>query len=110
MPDVRVVLVTFPNEADALKAGEALVAAGLAACVNVIPAVKSVYRWEGRIERSGEALAIIKTRQGCFDAICRMVKDLHSYACPEIVSLPVEEGFKPYLEWVLANTAVGTGQ
>ena len=104
MPDPRVILVTFPDESGALKAGEMLVAEGLAACVSVVPAVKSVYRWKGKIERSGEALAIIKSQKECFDEICRKVKGVHPYDCPEIISLPVQEGFTPYLEWVLAST------
>jgi periplasmic divalent cation tolerance protein len=99
-----VVLVACPN----LRAGEAigrtLVKECLAACANVIPGVTSIYRWQGKVCRDREALLLIKTRRSRFAALTRRVQDLHSYAVPEIVALPLSAGSPTYLAWVLDAT------
>ncbi len=99
-----VVLATYPTRREALKAAEILVSEKLAACVNVIPSVRSVYRWKGKLERSGEALAVIKSRKRLFAKLSRRIKTLHSYATPEIVMVPIEAGFGPYLAWLREST------
>jgi periplasmic divalent cation tolerance protein len=104
MSEHCVVLVTCPpGEAPAL--AENLVEERLAACVNVVPSVRSVYRWEGKLAREEEALLVIKTRRDRFEALRARVVALHGYAVPEVIALPVEAGFGPYLEWVTRETS-----
>jgi periplasmic divalent cation tolerance protein len=86
-----------PEEADGL--ARALVEEHLAACVN-IASVRSCYIWEGKLNLDPEALLIIKTTRGRFDALRNRILQLHSYSLPEIVALPVAEGHQPYLDWV----------
>ncbi len=104
MPDHRVVLVTCGSEEEALKIAHALVEDHLAACVNLLTPIRSIYRWEGKIWDEKEWLLIIKTQAKRFDELEKRVKSLHSYAVPEIISLPIEEGSSPYLTWIRENT------
>jgi len=78
-----------------------LVGAHLAACVQILPEIESVYRWQGRVERQAEVLLIAKTTMGKFDELEREVRALHSYDTPEIVAVPVTVGSAPYLEWLV---------
>ncbi|MFQ5916086.1 MAG: divalent-cation tolerance protein CutA [Nitrospinota bacterium] len=100
MTEYRVVLVTCGNEEEARKIAEALVAENIAACVNFLPGLTSVYRWEGEVCRESEVLMIVKTREKRLPDLESRVKDLHSYTVPEIVVLPVVAGSREYLEWV----------
>jgi|WetSurMetagenome_2_1015567.scaffolds.fasta_scaffold16009_3 periplasmic divalent cation tolerance protein len=100
-----VVLVTCPNRLAGETIGRALVEEHLAACTNVIPGVTSIYRWQGKVCRDREVLLLIKTRRSRFAALTRRVRELHSYAVPEIVAVPVAAGSPPYLAWVLDATA-----
>ena len=81
----------------------ALVESHLAACVNVLPAVKSVYRWEGELRTETEHLLLIKTTTGRFEALRERIAEMHSYENPEIIGLPVEAGATPYLAWLSAS-------
>ncbi|MEB2837100.1 MAG: divalent-cation tolerance protein CutA [Desulfurococcales archaeon] len=99
---VYVVLVTAPpSEAERL--ARALVERRLAACVNVVPGLRSVYWWEGRVEEAEESLLIIKTSGSALDSLLEAVKELHPYEVPEAIALPVEAGLGDYLEWVLSE-------
>ena len=100
-----VVLSTVGKAEDAERIGRALVERGLAACVNVVPAVTSIYRWKGRVEREEERLLVIKTRADRFDALREALVSLHPYEVPEVLALPVAGGHAPYLEWLDANVA-----
>ena len=104
MPDPIVVLVTCGSEEEALKIAHALVEEHLAACANLISPIRSIYRWEGKIWDEREWLLIIKTQSHRFEALEKKVKSLHSYSVPEIVSLPILEGFPPYLNWLEETT------
>lgn len=104
MPDPIVVLVTCGSEEEALKIANALVDAHLAACVNLIAPVRSIYRWEGKIWDEKEWLLIIKTQKQRFEALEKRVRSLHSYSVPEIISLPITEGSSAYLNWIRENT------
>jgi len=104
VPEHCVVLTTCANAEEGARIAEELVRQRLAACVNVIPGVTSVYRWEDKLEHSKEVILVIKSKPKLFDEIARMIKNLHSYSCPEIVSLPIESGFEPYLKWVSEST------
>lgn len=97
-------LVTCPqDQADSL-AG-ALVAGRHAACVNVVPQVRSVYRWQDQVRRDDEALLIIKTAAARFDALKQAVLKLHPYELPEVIAVSVERGHQPYLDWLLKNVS-----
>ncbi len=100
MTEYRVVLMTCGSEEEARKIADALVEENIAACVNIVPGVTSVYRWEGEVCRDPEVLMIAKTHEGRLGDLESRVKALHSYTVPEIVVLPVVAGSKEYLDWV----------
>jgi len=98
------VYTTYPSVVEAEKAGNALVGARLAACVNILPGMISVYRWQGAVERAEEAVMIIKTRASRAEAVRASVKATHPYDTPSIVVLPVESVDERYFAWILAET------
>jgi periplasmic divalent cation tolerance protein len=102
--DVRVVLVTAPDTETAAAIARALVDERLIACANVIPGIRSIYRWEGRIADEAEVLLVLKTGASRCAAVAARVKALHPYALPEVVALPVVDGSEAYLDWVLAES------
>ncbi|XP_055678326.1 protein CutA homolog [Lutzomyia longipalpis] len=95
-----VAFVTTPDESSAKKLAHLLVERKLAACVNVIPQITSIYDWDGKINEDNEVLLMIKTRTSRVDEICKLVKDNHSYSVAEVISLPIENGNPPYMEWL----------
>ena len=104
MPDPSVVLVTCGSVVEALQIANALVESRLAACVNLVAPIRSIYRWEEKIWDEKEWLLIIKTEKHRFEALEKKVKSHHSYSVPEIVSLPITEGSSAYLSWIEENT------
>ena len=102
--DPIVVLVTCGSEEEALKIASTLVEDHLAACVNLVSPIRSIYRWEGKIWDEKEWLLIIKTQKHRFEPLEKKVKSLHSYSVPEIISLPIREGSSAYLKWIGENT------
>jgi periplasmic divalent cation tolerance protein len=98
-----VVLSTVAKAEDAERIGRALVEGGLAACVNVVPGVTSIYRWKGKLEKEEERLLVIKTRADRFEALREALVALHPYEVPEVLALPVAGGHAPYLEWLDAS-------
>ena len=96
--------VTAPNEEEASKISRTVVEERLAACVNIIKSVRSIYRWQGQIEDEQEVLMIIKTRRTLFERLQGRVKELHSYSVPEIIGVPVTEGSEEYLNWLGQET------
>ena len=98
-----VVLMTAGSREEASRLAEMLVGARLAACVQIMPEMESVYRWEGKIRREPEVLLLAKTTAECFEELEREVRALHSYDTPEIISLPVSASSAPYLEWLVGN-------
>jgi periplasmic divalent cation tolerance protein len=100
MTEVRVVLVTVPSREAGEQLAEALVGEQLAACVNIVGPIRSIYRWQGEICRDDEHLLLIKTTAAGYAALETRVRALHSYDNPEIIALPVETGAAAYLEWV----------
>jgi periplasmic divalent cation tolerance protein len=105
MHDFIFVFVTVGAAAEGEHLAQALVEEKLAACVNRLPGIHSVYRWQGKVEKSAEELLIIKTRQALFPALEKRVCELHGYALPEIIALPVVAGSEPYLKWLGEATA-----
>ncbi len=99
-----VVFVTTKNLSEARRISRSLVEEKLAACVNIVPLVESIYTWQGRVCREKEALMIIKTRIPIFPRLERKVKSLHSYTVPEIIALPIGKGSKDYLAWIRQTT------
>jgi periplasmic divalent cation tolerance protein len=102
--DPLVVLSTVARAEDAERIGRALVERGLAACVNVVPGLVSIYRWKGAVEREEERLLLIKTRGETFPALREALVSLHPYEVPEVLALPISGGHAPYLEWLDANS------
>ena len=105
MTNARIVLTTAGSQEEARKIAHALVEHRLAACVNILPQVGSIYRWQGKIETAEEWLLLIKTQAELFDRVCDAVKELHSYDLPECVMLEVTAGSQEYLDWIAENTA-----
>jgi periplasmic divalent cation tolerance protein len=103
----RLVYVTVATRDEALTIGRALVAARLAASVNVLGGARSVYWWQGGIEESDEAVLVAKTRGELVDLLITRVKALHGYTCPAIVVLPILAGNPDYLAWIDAETKEG---
>jgi periplasmic divalent cation tolerance protein len=101
---LQVVFVTAPEEV-APGLAEALVRRGVAACVNVLPAVRSVYRWEGAVETATEALLVAKVPRAGFEALRAAVLELHPYQLPEVIALPVEAAHPAYARWVVDSCA-----
>jgi periplasmic divalent cation tolerance protein len=99
-----VVLVTCPAGRSASRIARSLVEEKLAACVNIVPRVASVFAWKGKVERASESLLVIKTRRSLFDRLSRRVRELHSYAVPEVIAVPVTEGLRDYLRWLDGET------
>jgi|SRR6478672_4073561 len=100
MTDKLLVLTTTGSQAEAEKIAHALVDRRLAACVNIVPKIQSVYRWEGKVETAEEYLLLIKTRQGRETDVCAAIRELHSYELPECVVLSIEDGSAEYLKWI----------
>jgi periplasmic divalent cation tolerance protein len=100
-----VVLVTVAGVEEGLRIGRALVTERLAACVNVVGPLRSVYRWEGAVEEASEHLLLIKARAADFGALAARVQALHSYAVPEVLALPVRAGAAAYLAWLAEATS-----
>lgn len=102
---VLIVFSTFPSEASAREAAGKLVEDGVAACVSILPAVASIYHWQGKTEESSEALLMIKTTQAAYPRLESCLKACHPYELPEILAVRVEAGLPGYLEWVVQETA-----
>lgn len=105
MADHAVVLMTAPDAAVADRIARALVDERLAACVSLVPEVRSVYRWEGKVEESREVLLVAKTLAGLFPALEARVRAIHPYDVPEIISLALTDGSRPYFSWLDASVA-----
>lgn len=106
--DVLVTLCTCPDDETAERIASALVAERLAACVNRLPGLTSVYLWQGRVERDKETLLLIKTTDARFAALARRLRELHPYELPEIIAIPVTKGLPEYLQWVSTCTSDDT--
>ena len=99
-PDTIVVLITVPSPEAGERIARPLVEEHLAACVNLVPGVTSVFWWEGAVQTEAEALLIVKTRRHLFEALAARVRSLHPYTVPEIIAIPLAAGNQAYLDWV----------
>jgi len=103
--DIRVVLTTLPSPDKAAEIARILVDEQLAACVNLLPSVRSIYRWQGAVSDDTETLALIKTTAARYDALAARLLSLHPYEVPEILALSPSSGHAPYLAWLATSTA-----
>jgi len=106
------VLTTLPTDADAVAFATTLVDERLAACVNLLPEMESVFRWEGRVDRQRERQVVIKTTKDQLEALTLRIRTLHPYDVPEVIALPIEGGAEDYLRWLADSTggqATGAG-
>ena len=102
--DAIIVFMTASNGEEAARLADMLVGAHLAACVQILPEIESVYRWQGKIERAPEVLVLAKTTRSKFEELEREVRALHSYDTPEIIAVPVVAGSAAYLDWLKEAT------
>jgi periplasmic divalent cation tolerance protein len=109
MKDEKYILVlcTAPTQEVAKKMGDEIVSAKLAACVNIIPGIHSIYRWKGEVCTEPEVLLLIKTVQGHFKALKSKIKEIHPYEVPEIIAITIEAGEREYLNWISSETDAG---
>lgn len=105
MTEAIVVLVTAGSEEEARTLARTLVSERLVACANVLPGVRSIYHWEGKVADDAEHLLVLKTRRTLFGEVERRVRELHSYDVPEVIACEIVEGSPAYLAWLLAETS-----
>ena len=101
----RLIYMTTETEADAERIGRALVGERLAACVNIVPGMRSMYWWDGEVQQSGETVLIAKTRESLVDKLTDKVRALHDYDCPCVISVAIDGGNSAFLDWIDAETA-----
>ncbi|MCW5746479.1 MAG: divalent-cation tolerance protein CutA [Alphaproteobacteria bacterium] len=104
MSQVLFVYVTASDAAEAERIGEAVVDERLAACANILDGMRSIFRWQGSVQKGQEAILILKTREDLLDALKERIAELHSYELPCIVALPIAAGHEPFLDWVASET------
>ncbi len=100
MSDKKIVLTTASSREEAEKIAHALVERRLAACVNILGPIHSVYRWQGKVETAAEHLLLIKTTAAMFDSVAKAIRELHSYELPECIQVAIEAGSEEYLKWI----------
>ena len=104
MSQVLFVYATASDAAEAERIGEAVVDERLAACANVIDGMRSIFRWQGSVQKGREAILILKTREDLFDELRQRIAELHSYELPCIVAMPIAAGHEPFLDWIASET------
>jgi periplasmic divalent cation tolerance protein len=105
MTEARIVLTTAGSQDEAKKIAHALVERKLAACVNIIPQIESIYRWQGKVENATEWLLVIKTKSSAFAQVRDAIRELHSYELPECLLLEIPDGSTDYLSWIANNVS-----
>jgi periplasmic divalent cation tolerance protein len=105
MTDKRIVLSTAGSEEEASKIANHLVESQLAACVNIVPNIQSIYRWQSKVESSQEWLLVIKTTAEKLKIVCDAIRELHSYDLPECIAISIEDGNADYLQWIGESVA-----
>ena len=104
--EILVLLCTCPDAATAERIAHQLVGASLVACVNIVPGLRSIYRWNGAVQSDEEVLMVLKTPAERLSEACARLVALHPYDVPEVVALPVVDGHHPYLQWVADSTRI----
>jgi len=109
MTDIRIVYVTAATLDEARRLGRAAVEERLAACANILPGMRAIYRWEDAMQDEGEVVLLLKTRAGLVETLTARLVELHEYDCPCVLVLPVEGGNPGYLDWLRAETRADIG-
>src|SRR5467141_2084746 len=104
MTDAMLVLTTLPDSDAAAEMAKKVVGDRLAACANLLPAIRSIYRWQGKLQDENEVLLLLKTRAEHLERLKLRILELHPYEVPEVLAVPVESGYQPYLEWLAGET------
>ncbi|SEN36535.1 divalent-cation tolerance protein CutA [Nitrosomonas marina] len=104
MTEAILVITSFPNKESAQVFAQALIDRKLAACVNVMPACTSVYRWQDNIETAEETPVFIKTRSARYQSVEELILSMHPYELPEVITVPISEGLPAYLRWIIEET------
>jgi periplasmic divalent cation tolerance protein len=104
MTDALLVFTTLPSADKAAELAKALVEERLAACANLLPAIRSIYRWQGKVQDENEVLVLLKTRAEHLERLKLRILELHPYEVPEVLAIPVEAGYQPYLDWLAGET------
>lgn len=99
-----VIFITVANKKQAQNIADTLVSKGLAACVNIISGIDSIFRWQGKVDKQKECLLMVKSRKSLMPKLIKVVKSIHSYEVPEIIALPIIAGNKDYLDWLNDST------
>jgi periplasmic divalent cation tolerance protein len=108
--DLCLVLSTTASAEEGRGIGRRLVEERLAACVNVVPSVRSIYVWQGELQEADEAVLLIKTRRDRYPDLARRIQELHSYSVPEIIAVPIDSGAPAYVAWLRETVAPGGGE
>lgn len=103
MSDKKIVLTTTGSQEEARKIARTLVERRLAACVNIVPQIESIYRWQGNVDNAEEWLLVIKTTADAFEGVRSAIRELHSYELPECICLGIEDGDSAYLDWIASS-------
>ena len=101
--EYQIILSSCPDQESADQLASAIIEQGEAACVSIVPGIRSLYRWQGKIESSQEQLLLIKTRKSHYNSLQQLICTLHPYELPEIVAVPIEAGLNEYLSWIDTN-------
>ena len=104
MTDALLVFTTLPSADKAAELARALVEERLAACANLLPAIRSIYRWQGKLQDENEVVVLLKTRAEHLERLKLRILELHPYEVPEVLAVPVEFGYQPYLDWLAGET------
>ena len=104
MTDAVLVLTTLPNSDAAAELASRVVSEKLAACANILPALRSIYRWQGKMQDENEVLVLLKTQARQYEPLKARILALHPYDVPEVIAIPVERGHQAYLDWILNET------
>jgi len=104
MTDAVLVLTTLPSSDTAAQVARSVVGEKLAACANILPGLRSIYRWQGKIQDEKEVLVLLKTQKSQFARLKARILELHPYEVPEVLAIPVEQGHQAYLEWIAQET------
>jgi periplasmic divalent cation tolerance protein len=104
MEDALLILTNMPDAQSAQSMAHSLVERKLAACVNILPGVKSVYRWQGNVEQADEVTLLIKSTQARYAEVEDAIKSMHTYSVPEIIAVPIVKGLPAYLNWIKQET------
>ena len=103
--DAMLVLTTLPNADAAAELAKSVVTEKLAACANLFPALRSIYKWQTKVQDENEVLVLFKTRQEHFERLKSRILELHPYEVPEVLAIPVEQGYDAYLDWIARETS-----